>query len=533
MDKNNPNMTTTIKADEISFHNLIQEAEMTISAGGCGVQGKGIHEGADFQFAQGEYNLKFPFETGVLATQAYVDSKGGYHSDYIDINDKTILIKELPTFDEMSDGIVKLTNEYVQVGGTGPFSKTIIHPTKIVFDDEMTNNVDSFALKISKQSSQFSLSDGSYDCAKISTTYMIYDESGNGSQESFDLKIPAMESGTIATHEWVERNSTDIQINGTSIIENGVANIPIASASQYGVSKVNSYRGVKMTSEGNLSTEPATIAEIEAKTQPYHVIVPATLDYAVKVGLTTNKEILTDEEKAAAQAWLGISSGGTLPDGVTIAEKRITVTEDIDTGEDWGDGPIYDTNESIIRPSKILLDATRLADGTSHTISLDAENAITLSNVGTGDSTGVELTINSYGFQHSMGGTYYFPDEMIQTDNGYETLATQEWVQKNNSNTGGSGASIDVQINGTSIVENGVANIPIASTNTLGAIKLGFGGLYGAADGTVYIHSATKNEIDSKAISYKPITTTNLDYAVKVGLTTNTQILTDDEKQAA
>lgn len=39
-------------------------------------------------------------------------------------------------------------------------------------------------------------------------------------------------------------------------------------------------------------------------------LVPKNIDYAVKLGLTTNTNTLTDEEKSKAKAWLGITDGG-------------------------------------------------------------------------------------------------------------------------------------------------------------------------------------------------------------------------------
>ena len=51
--------------------------------------------------------------------------------------------------------------------------------------------------------------------------------------------------------------------------------------------------------------------------------------------------------------------------------------------------------------------------------------------------------------------------------------------------------------------------------------------------GQISIDNADNIEIDNKAHIYKPITPSNLDYAVKTGLTTNTIELTDEEKTNA
>ena len=83
-------------------------------------------------------------------------------------------------------------------------------------------------------------------------------------------------------------------------------NIPTASSSAYGVIKVSG-RGLKMSS-GYLSVDRANNAEILAKTNEVNPIVPSYLDYAVKVGVTTNTNTLTNTEKSNAQGWLGVDT---------------------------------------------------------------------------------------------------------------------------------------------------------------------------------------------------------------------------------
>ncbi|MBQ8495097.1 MAG: hypothetical protein IJ465_05020, partial [Clostridia bacterium] len=63
-----------------------------------------------------------------------------------------------------------------------------------------------------------------------------------------------------------------------------------------------------VTSDSNaLKVVGATNADIDGGTNQYKPIVPSNLGYAVKVGLTTNTETLTEEEKSAAQLWLGMN----------------------------------------------------------------------------------------------------------------------------------------------------------------------------------------------------------------------------------
>lgn len=77
----------------------------------------------------------------------------------------------------------------------------------------------------------------------------------------------------------------------------------------------------------------------------------------------------------------------------------------------------------------------------------------------------------------------------------------------------------DVQINGTSIVENGVANVPIANANRLGAIKAtSSNGLYIATDGFAIIQKATDTEVKAGTNTYRPIVPNNQHTSTFFGL---------------
>lgn len=79
----------------------------------------------------------------------------------------------------------------------------------------------------------------------------------------------------------------------------------------------------------------------------------------------------------------------------------------------------------------------------------------------------------------------------------------------------------DVQANGTSIVANGVANIPKAEPGKLGLTSCynpWVGGLYVGTDGIMRIVQAPTTDIDTRATAPRPITGNNLDYAVKAAM---------------
>ena len=93
----------------------------------------------------------------------------------------------------------------------------------------------------------------------------------------------------------------------------------------------------------------------------------------------------------------------------------------------------------------------------------------------------------------------------------------------------------DVQIDSTSIVSSGVATIPIGAKDVLGVFKLYSSsyGLQADATGGLAIKNATSTDITGKTSVYRPLTPSNIDEAVKVGLTTNTLTLTTSEQSTA
>lgn len=87
-----------------------------------------------------------------------------------------------------------------------------------------------------------------------------------------------------------------------------VSDTDYASDNKAGVVRTNGNFGLAMgwSNENDLiRIYPADEEAIKNKTSTFKPIAPKTLDYAVKVGITTNTETLTDEEKTSACEWLG------------------------------------------------------------------------------------------------------------------------------------------------------------------------------------------------------------------------------------
>ena len=78
----------------------------------------------------------------------------------------------------------------------------------------------------------------------------------------------------------------------------------------------------------------------------------------------------------------------------------------------------------------------------------------------------------------------------------------------------------DVQVAGSSVLDGGVAKVPMAGTNTPGVIKIGDATESGIwfENGVLKISYATDDQISSRNGQRKAIVCTNLDYAVKAAM---------------
>ena len=94
----------------------------------------------------------------------------------------------------------------------------------------------------------------------------------------------------------------DVQTNGTSVLSNGVANIPVANGSRFGVVKTGNSVGTTITPEGKVGVHAAYAAEIKDGTDMYRPIVPAYIRNAAFHGLA---KAAGDETQAASSNLVG------------------------------------------------------------------------------------------------------------------------------------------------------------------------------------------------------------------------------------
>lgn len=100
---------------------------------------------------------------------------------------------------------------------------------------------------------------------------------------------------------------SDVQINSTSIVQDGVANIPIAGA-KLGAVKYNAGYGIRVDNTGVMHIEPATNVQITNRDKiGQKPISSNTFDFAVKAALCDGLGAAwTADEQVAAQARMGI-----------------------------------------------------------------------------------------------------------------------------------------------------------------------------------------------------------------------------------
>ena len=237
----------------------------------------------------------------------------------------------------------------------------------------------------------------------------------------------------------------DMQVNGTSVVNDGVANIPLASSSTFGVVKTASTAGTQIV-DSKISIYPASSAQIKSATGDYQPIVPSRQHYSVFYGLSKVAGVdLANEtvtlgtypatSKAAIQNMLGISDI-LAPTETTTASKA------------YGVGEVFTSNGKLYKVTTAIAQSEAI-------VTQDAGEIVSGHNV-------EEIKLSEY-------------------------------------------AVHDVQVNGTSVLQNGVANVPIAGNNILGAISVYGAGLSINNAGKLSINVATSGQVKSGTNASNPI----------------------------
>lgn len=244
--------------------------------------------------------------------------------------------------------------------------------------------------------------------------------------------VPNNSSGNNLFDEWIYADDawekigegninipvSDVQVNGTSMLSNGVANIPIANSNELGVVQSDAAKGIQIEQNGTISINPATMAVLKnpwtASTSNYRPVVAATEHTATFYGLaaaagdTTQSQsdnavgTYTSEAKTAIQQMLDVPSNSNMS---AYATKTDTVLE---------------TTLSSGRKENTIVGEGSFAFGSSVEASGSASHAEGAFTVASGIGSHAEgtRTIASGSYSHAENGI---------NASGYDTIASGDF----------------------------------------------------------------------------------------------------------
>lgn len=166
----------------------------------------------------------------------------------------------------------------------------------------------------------------------------------------------------------------DVQINGTSIVSGGIANIPIASSSINGVVNVQNAYGLTISNSGRLQIVTPSSEHIKGGTHLYRPITPSNQHEAVFYGLAKAAGDITQsasdnavgtyttEAKSAICSMLGVDSVQT----VTVSGTDVTINGVANTAYQCGEV----TSITITPPNTGIIDVTFTSGSTVAVLSL-------------------------------------------------------------------------------------------------------------------------------------------------------------------
>lgn len=126
------------------------------------------------------------------------------------------------------------------------------------------------------------------------------------------FKIKSVNDDGTFIGEWADGANLDVQIDGESIVSDGVAEIPKAKNNgTYGVIKLTgAFAGITIDGKGNLKLQPAYNKYFDTRFDCGAPITVGNLDYAVKSAMTDGKgAVWTAEEQAAARERMDAEQG--------------------------------------------------------------------------------------------------------------------------------------------------------------------------------------------------------------------------------
>lgn len=378
-----------------------------------------------------------------------------------------------------------------------------------------------------------------------------------------------------------EESVTDVQVNGTSIVQNQVANVDLtdyvkntdwASSSKGGVIRTPNWYNAVTDNSGNLyclSTSYETYLSKDnvafmSKGTLENVITGKQLLSATDV---ENNVVSTDTDKplsanmgkelndriqnlASIGKYLAMwdcTTGLPTTNPVTMPYNYTTgdyyVISNISTTNYMPNGSTYNGTASTTVYSgteTLTVGDFFYYDGTVWSLMKNTGKTVAFANIAGNpmDNSNLASVLNDkVGFTDyatsSKGGTIKIAQSYnteidpsgylgcaVNDYGTYQSRANPIFISKGTLENVIAGKELenkvnDVQINGTSILSNKIADIPVGTNNAFGVFKTS--GSYGVknVNGILEVQSASNGGIDSRSSNYFPIVPANLDYAVR------------------
>ena len=306
---------------------------------------------------------------------------------------------------------------------------------------------------------------------------------------------------------------TDVRINGTSVAVNGVADIPYASSSNVGVVKTQTTYGTTMYENSKIGLAQPSAGDYKEGYKPYMAVQVGQQHTSTFYGLSKAAGIdlngvsgatvgtYTPEAKGAIQQMLGVS------DLIAPTENNLVASKAYKVGEVFtANGKLYKVTTAIATNEAIVLqnEGEEIAGANAVESSVE-ERFVKKTDFATYENPGVFTTHPNFGLNTnpSNNGILYISGaaetEMKSGNYSYKPITTSGQHtavfyglakvagadEKDSTLPVGEytdtaksairtmlGAVGDVQIDGTSVVTDGVANIPVASNTDYGVVKV-------------------------------------------------------------
>ena len=277
-----------------------------------------------------------------------------------------------------------------------------------------------------------------------------------------------------------------------------------ATTGKGGVVKVSSTNGLFMdSSTGNIRISPASTTTIKTGTNTYQPIVPNYQHASTFYGLAKAAGDTTQASSSNAVGTYTTNAKSQIAQMLDVAKRSTIASEYQSVTYDVGDyvirlGSLYRCTTAITTP-----ESWNSSHWTLVTVGSELENlGITVDSTMSDSSTN---PVQNKVIKKAL-------DDMIVVSQTMPSGNNDLWFEST-----GSLVEIptmsdldnkieDVQVNGSSVVTDGVANVPMADSNTIGVMKVGNGLEYNSSANEVRFRGASLDEIKAGNQAWRVLT---------------------------